>query len=425
MVDACRLVRGRPGAAWRPALARAAVRFERETVAMDDLRKRLATLPCGRRLLEAAAGVDGVHLVGGAVRDLLLGREPRELDVVVEGDVGALAARLGATGEQVAHERFGTVTVRAGNCRWDLATAREERYARPGALPDVHPAGIEHDLLRRDVTVNALALDLASGVVRTVEHALDDLDAGRLRVLHDASFVDDPTRLWRIARYAARLGFAVEPHTAALAAKAVGGGALHTVSGTRIGNELRLALGEPDPVGALESAVTLGLAPWLAPDRALTERALGLLPAGEGRPDLLVLAAALVAPVDEGRLQRLAFTAAERAIVAASVRAPALDAAPRAPSQLASALRGLPVEAVALAGARGVAAPARRWLDDLRHVGLQITGDDLLAAGLDEGPALGRRLQAVLDLRLDGRLAGGREAELAAALRDPPGAGTS
>ncbi|MGH2899772.1 MAG: hypothetical protein ACRDMZ_13950, partial [Solirubrobacteraceae bacterium] len=82
---------------------------------MDDLRERLAELPCGRALLEAAAGAAGVHLVGGAVRDLLLGREPRELDVVVEGDVAALAARLGGA-EHVAHARFGTATVRAGDC---------------------------------------------------------------------------------------------------------------------------------------------------------------------------------------------------------------------------------------------------------------------------------------------------------------------
>lgn len=392
---------------------------------MDDLRERLRELPCGRRLLAAAAGIEGVHLVGGAVRDLLLLRQPRELDVVVEGDVGALAERLGgADAAHLAHERFGTATVDAGDCRFDLAAARGETYARPGALPDVFAAGIEQDLERRDVTVNALALDLSSGVLRVAEHALDDLRARRLRVLHEASFVDDPTRLWRVARYAARLRFDVEEHTAQLAARAVAGGALATVSGARIGNELRLALGEPDPPAALEAAVALGLAPWLAPDRALTARALALLPPGEGRRDLLVLAASLPAgAVDDAdaRLADLAFTASERAVVRACVRTPALDDAPRAPSELARALRGLPVEAVALAGARGAGAPARRWLEDLRHVGLQITGHDLLAAGLAEGPELGRRLQAVLDLRLDGALPAGREAELEAALAAGPG----
>jgi hypothetical protein len=196
------------------------------------------------------------------------------------------------------------------------------------------------------------------------------------------------------------------------------------VSGARIGNELRLALTEPDPPAALESAVALGIAPWLAPNRALAERALELLPAGEGRRDLLVLAASLAAPGD-ALLAELAFTAAERAIVRACLTTPALDDAPRAPSQLARALRDVPVEAVALAGARGAAQPARRWLDELRHVGLQITGGDLLAAGLAEGPDIGRRLQAVLDLRLDGALAGGRDAELHAALAAEPGTGRS
>ncbi|HEV7885443.1 MAG TPA: hypothetical protein VGO81_17855, partial [Solirubrobacteraceae bacterium] len=362
---------------------------------MEDLLARVGRLPCGRRLLDAAAGHDGVHLVGGAVRDLLLGREPRELDVVVEGDVAALARRLGA-GATV-HERFGTATVQSDGCRFDLAAARAETYARPGALPDVRAAGVDADLRRRDVTVNALALDLGSGELRAVEHARDDLAAGRLRVLHDASFTDDPTRLWRIARYAARLGFVLEQHTAELAAAAVAAGALETVSGDRIGNELRLALMEPDPLAALAAAAALGLAPWLAPDRDRAAAALALLPPGEGRADLLALAASL-APRPEPEpepepetgagdalLARLGFTAAERAVLRACARASDLaaamvDAGTRA-SALARVLRGVSVEAVALAGAHGASGPARRWLDELRHVTLQIGGDDLLAAG--------------------------------------------
>jgi tRNA nucleotidyltransferase (CCA-adding enzyme) len=394
---------------------------------MDDLRQRLRELPCGARLLDAAGAMAGVHLVGGAVRDLLLRRAPRELDVVVEGDVRELAARLGERADAVAHDRFGTATVRAGDCRWDLAAARAESYARPGALPDVRPAGIEQDLQRRDVTVNALALDLATGTLRAVPFAEEDLAAGRLRVLHDASFVDDPTRLWRVARYAARLGFDLEEHTARLAREAVRAGTLETVSGARIGNELRLALAEPDPPAALAAAAALGLAPWLAPDRALIERALELLPAGEGRRDLLVLAASLAVPADP-LLDELQFSAAERAIVRACREAPALDDPPRAASELARGLRGLPVEAVALAGARGGAAgaaAARRWTQELRHVALQITGDDLRAAGIAEGADLGRRLQAVLDQRLDGTLDADRDAQLAAALALAPSAGTS
>ena len=387
---------------------------------MEDLLDRLRRLACGRRLLDAAGAAGGVHLVGGAVRDLLLGRVPRELDVVVEGDVDALAAALGTV--TATHERFGTVTVRDGDCRWDLAAARAEDYAHPGALPVVRAASIEEDLRRRDLTINAIALDLAGGELRCAGHAFDDLQARRLRVLHDASFRDDPTRLWRIARYAARLGFELEPHTARLAAEAVAGGAPERVSRARIGNELRLALCEPDPVAALEHAVRLGLAPWLAPDRDRVEAALRLLPDGEGRADLVVLAAALdvVAGDADQRLAGLDFSAAERAVLRAAARAPAIASealAARRASQLAHVLSGLPVEAVSLAGAGGAAEPVRRWLDELRHVALRIDGDDLLGAGVPRGPQIGRRLSATLDLLLDGELADDRAAQLATALR--------
>lgn len=386
---------------------------------MEDLLERVRCMPCGHRLLNAVAGEGGVHLVGGAVRDLVLDREPAELDVVVEGDIGPLAARLGDTA--AAHERFGTATVRSGDCRWDLAAARAESYARPGALPDVRPASIVEDLRRRDVTINALALDLATGVLLMDEHARDDLDAGLLRVLHDESFRDDPTRLWRLARYAARLDFALEERTARLATEAVAGGALDTVSGARIGNELRLALREPYPVAALRAAVDLGIAPWLAPDEARTLAALSLLPAGEGRPDLLVLGTSLVPGGDDrdALLAELDFTAAEWTVLRACGRAQELTSAAAAAtrcSEIAGAFRGVPVEAVALAGAWGAQDTARRWLDVLRAVRLEINGDDLIAAGIAQGPEVGRRLRETLARRLDGQLPAGREAELAAAL---------
>jgi tRNA nucleotidyltransferase (CCA-adding enzyme) len=367
--------------------------------------------PCGARLLGAFGPDDGVHLVGGAVRDLLLGREPRELDLVVEGDVDAAAARL--EGVVTAYDRFGTARVRADGCAYDLARARAEAYAHPGALPDVRPAPLEEDLRRRDVTVNAIALGL-DGAVAALDGALEDLRAGVLRVLHDASFADDPTRVWRVARYAARLGFAVEERTRALAAAADPS----TVSGDRLGAEVRLALREPDPPAAFEAVRDLN--PAYLPEgfeprpRALAP-ALALLPP-DGRPDLLTLAAC-TAGMDARALlawlDAMGFIAAERETVAAASRfstgAP-LRAA-RTNAEIARAARGAPVEAVALAGGEN----ARRWIDELRHVRLDITGDDLLAAGIPEGPDLGARLQRALDRKLDGEVAG-REQELAAAL---------
>jgi tRNA nucleotidyltransferase (CCA-adding enzyme) len=378
--------------------------------------ERLAGLPGGPRVLEIGARIPGIHLVGGAVRDLSRGVAPHEIDLAIEGEIEDVVAALG--GEGRAYERFATatVTLAAAGPRVDVARTRAETYTAPGALPDVRPAGIDEDLERRDFTVNAIAVSLPDGTVRAAAYALEDLEAGLLRVLHERSFVDDPTRLWRLARYAARLGFAIEERTAVLAREAIDAGALRTVSGTRIGAELRLALAESDPLAALEYVRSFGLASRLEVDRPTTERALELLPA-DGRADLTVLTVACggLAPDDlRAWLDDLAFTAADRdAVVAAAQAAPLRDG--RA-SELASALARLPVEAVAVAGARGDGAAARRWLDELRHVRLAITGDDLLAAGVPEGPDIGRRLARTLARKLDGELPGGREAELAAAL---------
>ena len=193
----------------------------------------------------------------------------------------------------------------AEGARIDIATARREHYPAPGALPEVEPASLAEDLGRRDFTVNALASLLGGaqpGALHAVPGALEDLRAGRLRVLHERSFLEDPTRLWRLARYSARLGFAVEEHTAELAAAAVAGGALGTVSLARIGAELRLALGEADAVVALAALDELGLLAALHPrlwfDTRLAHDALELLSGAEGssaesRPDLLLLAVVL------------------------------------------------------------------------------------------------------------------------------------
>lgn len=383
---------------------------------MDDVLRHLDDLPGGARLRAAAQATDvPAYLVGGAVRDLLLGRTPRELDVAVDGDPGPLIDALG--GEAARHPRFGTAVVRGEDWCVDVARTRAERYARPGALPEVEPAGIHRDLLRRDATINAIAVPLAGGEPVVAEHAFADLRAGVLRVLHDASFQDDPTRLWRLARYRARLGFELEPHTARLAHAAVDAGALRTVSGVRVGNELRLAAGEEDPVAAARSAHALGLAPWLDPDPDRLASALALAPEG-ARRDLVILAALLAPGTGASVLDDLGFTAAERHILLAALavrRGRTRPSGPR-PSQVAAAFRGLPVEAVALAPAADADAAAR-WLGELRHVGLAIDGADLLGAGVPQGPEVGVRLRTTLDEVLDGVVGPDRAAQLAAATR--------
>ena len=256
---------------------------------------------------------------------------------------------------------------------------------------------------------------------------LADLDARVLRVFHDRSFIDDPTRLLRLARYVSRLRFGIEPHTLALARSALEGDALRTVSGPRIGTELRLLAREPDPIAALAAIRELGVDRAIHPsfgltDEELARRAIDLLPEGARRDRLaLALAArAVAAPELESLLDSLAFEASDRdAITAAASGSDALAARLRAagrPSQIAAAVAGADAEAVALAGALGPAAAAREWLERLRHVRLEIDGRDLLEAGVPEGPAVGRGLAAALAAKLDGTAAG-REAELAVALQ--------
>jgi tRNA nucleotidyltransferase (CCA-adding enzyme) len=400
-----------------------------------DLLAQLRAQPGGERLLAVAPA--GAYLVGGAVRDLLLGRSPRELDVVVEGDFSALAHVLGTA---VEHPRFGTAIVELEDVRIDVAGARRELYQAPGALPEVEQATLDEDLKRRDFTVNAIAVTIGGehpGEIHAAPGALEDLAAGRLRVLHDQSFVDDPTRLLRLARYKARLGFEVEDHTAELAQAAIATRALETVSGARIGAELRLALAEGDAVASLaalsELGVLGGLHPRLRFEEPVARATLELLPK-DGRPDLALLASvvlplALRAQGDPRTeiitlLDRWDFPAGDRDRVAvAAIAVPRLlEELPAAmrPSAIRAAAQGVPPEGVALAGALGCEEPARRWLEQTRHVDLEITGDDLVAAGIPEGPEIGQRLEAVLKLRLDGELLGGRKAELRAALADGP-----
>jgi tRNA nucleotidyltransferase (CCA-adding enzyme) len=169
----------------------------------STLLERLRALPAAEPVLAALAGEPRVWVVGGAVRDLLLGGTPSDLDLVVEGDALVVARRAAQRlgGEVLVHERFGTATVRGADAAFDLASARRESYPQPGALPVVElGAALEEDLARRDFTVNTLALRLADGELRGAPGAREDLDARLLRVLHDASFRDDPTRLLRLAR---------------------------------------------------------------------------------------------------------------------------------------------------------------------------------------------------------------------------------
>jgi len=224
-------------------------------------------LLCVAACAEAEGGA--AYLVGGPVRDLLRGDALlRDIDLVTAADARSVAHHFVAeTGATVAKTTgFGTATVRIPddeNASVDFATARTETYPHPGALPVVaFPATISDDLHRRDITINAMALPITSrgfGALLDPTGGLADLRRGIVRILHDASFRDDPTRLYRATRYAARFGFAVEPHTASLIHAAVADGALATISPDRKRHELDLGIHEPDPVACFAAFDAFGL----------------------------------------------------------------------------------------------------------------------------------------------------------------------
>jgi tRNA nucleotidyltransferase (CCA-adding enzyme) len=387
-------------------------------------------------LLPALEGLPPVYVVGGAVRDHLRGATPVDLDLVVEGDgreaAATVASRLG--GEVADWERFGTAEVRAPSLPLSVnfATARRETYAEPGALPDVAPASIEDDLARRDFTVNAMAIALRDGTIVDHHGGQADLEGGVIRVLHERSFVDDPTRLLRALRYEARLGGRLDPRTEELAREAIASGALDTVSGKRIRDELLDLFREPEAPSAIarmrELKVDCALHPaW----RVLPERAASALLAcaDTGADPALSVLAALMVPDAEALhplLDRLALTRHERDRVARAAEVGGhmghLLTRDMPDSRIHDLLHCEPAETLAVALAWGAPGePVLRYLSDLQGARLEVTGDDLIAAGVPESPAVGRALQETLRRKLDGEVSG-REDELALALSIARGA---
>lgn len=195
-------------------------------------------------------------LVGGPVRDLLLGRHSIDVDLTLEDGSSVLARALAKRidGRVRSHPQFLTYKVTAeGMPEIDIATARKERYRKPGALPTVTAGRLKEDLLRRDFSINALAMDLTTGALHDPAHGEQDIRMGVIRILHDQSFLDDPTRIFRALRLAARLDFTFDPHTDAMMRAAIAGGALSFISKERIWRELFLAMEEADAPRVLTS----------------------------------------------------------------------------------------------------------------------------------------------------------------------------
>ncbi|MBI3636821.1 MAG: hypothetical protein HY216_11540 [Candidatus Rokubacteria bacterium] len=426
-----------------PGMALAGRFAERLPVERIALLRRVGAL--------ARAQGSAAFVVGGLVRDVLLGRantpltantvdghgrqgakgrqgsvDGRDLDVVVEGDGLALARALARElgGSVVTHERFLTASVesRLGG-RVDVATARTERYDVPGALPRVLPAAIGEDLIRRDFTINAMAVELESGAFALVDPfgGRADLTRRRLAVLHPLSFVEDPTRIFRAARYAARLGFRLDAPSAHARALALAlsypalSGARLVAELWRIGAEARpdvalRALGAAGAFRLLDGAYRFGAVARARLGRLsdtlawVTTHGLGVDPV-----ELVVVAllAGQRADVIARTLGRLGLTGEPRDRVERALGDAGVVRTRARPSERARALRGrsdLALAALRLAG--GTGGRATEWyVTTARSTRPALRGEDVIALGIPQGPEVAKVLSALRDARVDGAVA--------------------
>lgn len=373
-----------------------------------------------------AASLDfSCYLVGGFVRDLLLGRPVNDLDIVVEGDAvklgKILVKKIG--GKLTPHAKFHTAiwhlpgTLNLSLDTLDLITARRETYQHAGALPTVNPSTIEDDLRRRDFTINAMAVRLDSdsfGELLDPVGGRADLEKGIVRVLHPRSFIDDPTRILRALRYVGRYTFSLEASTSDLInpeSLAV----LSQLSGERLRHELDLILAEKNPVPIISRATDLGILKYMHP--ALPSFNLNYL-------DLLDVESILDMPVDRVAMgymfwlmdlseneilsiaKRLEFTSdLTRSVWSVSQLKKSLPFLVNSkPSVWTYALEKLPMFSIyavyLVTGENALFDYVSIW----RHVRAHTTGDDLLKRNLTPGPRFGEILSRLRAAWLDGEV---------------------
>ncbi|MHB8377352.1 MAG: CCA tRNA nucleotidyltransferase [Dehalococcoidia bacterium] len=366
-------------------------------------------------IIEAAPAGAGVFAVGGTVRDLLLGRPMADLDLAVESDAPSIARAALPRARVAGHVHFGTASTVVGGIRIDLATARTETYARPGALPATAPAAIEVDLRRRDFSCNALALRL-NGEPDLLDPAggMADIAAMHIRALHDRSFIDDPTRIFRAFRYAARLDFVIEPRTASLLASGLP--YVRTVGGERLRREVELMLADTPPGAALEAAHTSGalqaLHPALHWSTAKSDAYVGGgCSVKEAAPYGFALLASGASPAEaEGVIRRLRLKRAETAAVQGVVALRAVsdllrrpDLKPSGAAMLLDRYPGAAIAAYARTTGNAIAREIMlRYLGEWRNARPLLSGLDLIRIGVPEGPQVHRGLQLLRAARLDG-----------------------
>jgi tRNA nucleotidyltransferase (CCA-adding enzyme) len=376
-----------------------------------------------------------VYAVGGFVRDLLLGVRDEDLDLTVEGDGVAFARHLAAATGGICKgpSEFGTaVVIACDGQKIDVATARRETYKHPAALPTVEPGTIRDDLFRRDFSINtmAFALNGPEAFILLDEYGGSaDLAEGVIRVLHNRSFRDDPTRMFRAVRLEQRLGFVLHRHTLRLLQRAVEKRWIELLSGARLWRELRLMLGGEAPVACLRRLDELGIlshidADWRLPPgqlELLTRVAGARVELAETHPDAIgrawpVYLAAVFHGLDAEMIRRIGARMAlspritQELIGGIAAAASACDRLCREgdlrPSEVVAALRALALEMLplllALCPESKVHQCVQHYLTTWRHIRPALTGDDLKRLGVPQGPHIGRLLARVLAAKLDG-----------------------
>jgi tRNA nucleotidyltransferase (CCA-adding enzyme) len=408
-----------------------------------DLGERLLSIESLQEVFEAVQAVsepfEGVYLVGGAVRDVLMGEPNFDVDIAVEGDGIALGQALARAlgGRVVPHEKFGTAIVLYGEGgRVDVATARTEFYDHPGALPTVEQASIRQDLYRRDFTINAMAASLkGADFGRLVDYfgGHRDLASGVVRVLHNLSFIDDPTRIFRAVRYETRYGFRMDAHTFGLAKACVEMDLVGELSSARVRDELQSLLSEERVGDSVRRMAVLGIDRAIHPRLAADEEAVRLIEEVDSlrnsyAPDapawrlrLAVLARRLSSTevLDWAERLKLRRRDAERIADAVTVapRLRDLAGATKEPAVLWQRVAPHDPDGAlfALATSKGRARKRlERYFEELRDVTLEISGGDLAELGLGESPQVGAVLEELRRRKLNGEL-DGRAAEIEAA----------
>jgi len=384
-------------------------------------------LPPALRQLTATAGrlADKsdirVYLVGGIVRDLMLGRPSIDIDIMAEGDAvrlaRQLAEKLGA--RLTVHRAFGTASLKIDGYGVDLATCRSEDYLCPGALPLVRPGSIRDDLRRRDFTINAMAVCINTpnrGDLTDLFGGRQDLAKGLVRVLHDKSFQDDATRMMRAVRYEQRLGFRLESSTLRLLRRSLD--MLDTISSDRLKHELMLWLDESRPERIIRRAGQLGilgkLHPALAWDLTMST-AFRRAASGDAIAMSRLCFCLLVYSLNEEELYellgRLNLTGSRLDLLCHQSlelkgKRGELDRPAIKRSAIYFTLREYDTTAVQ-ANRYYAKAPALRrnlglYIDRLQQVKTSLGGNELLKLGVREGPQVGAVLKKLLAARLDG-----------------------